>query len=274
MSHFQESHARLSNGRSVYFYEEGAGPPFLFVHGGAGSADYMRAMTEILRDRFRCIALDRIGYRRSGSLDRITTLEEQGEAILGVHRACTSDPLWVFGHSSGGNFAIAYALAYPERVRGLVLMEPALYQAIPPEDRSLGLSTMIDTVGPLLRAGRINEGVEQFSRFLHPEISPEALAKQEIDRLSPDDRMSLEAFAMEQPLVVDWSPTPSEWAQLTQPTLVIEGDLTGEVLRSVAVKLADLLPHGEIVTLRGIDHGAPGKAPDKVAQTIVEFTSR
>jgi pimeloyl-ACP methyl ester carboxylesterase len=58
-------------------------------------------MFETLRDRFHCISLDRVGYRRSGTLDRLTTVEEQVEAIAVVHGACTQAPAWVFGHSAG-----------------------------------------------------------------------------------------------------------------------------------------------------------------------------
>ena len=136
-----------------------------------------------------------MGYRRSGTLDRVTTLEEQVEAIAVVHRACSSDPAWVFGWSAGGNWAVAYALAHPDRVRGLVLMEPALYPVIPPGSRSPGVVAMIESVGPLFRAARLREeAIEGFWQ---------AVAA----CLSPDWRPGWESLAA-QPLVVSWCPTP------------------------------------------------------------------
>ena len=271
MSSRQESYAHLSDGRPVYFFEEGAGPPLLYVHGGAGDAESARPMFEVLRDRFHCIALDRVGYHRSGALDRVTTLEEQVEAISAVHNACTSDPLWVFSHSAGGNFAIAYAVACPDQVRGLVLMEPPLFAVFPAQDRPPGVAAMMERIVPLLRAGRIEESVEEFFRIHNPEMSPKALAEQ----LSAENRMYWEAFAKDQLLVVSWSPTLSEWARLTQPTLIIEGDRTAASwYRECAAKMLELLPNGELVTLGGIDHGAPWSAPDMLAQTTVEFINR
>ena len=174
MSDFQGSYAYLSDGRPVYFFEEGAGPPLLFVHGALHDADFARGMIEVFRDRFRCISLDRVGYHRSGSLDRVTTLEEQVEGIAVVHRACTSDLTWVLGWSSGGNYAVAYALTHPNRVCGLVLMEPALYAVLPAGSRPPDVTAMIETVGPLLRAGRLHEGAARFWGILHPELSTEA----------------------------------------------------------------------------------------------------
>jgi len=231
-------------------------------------------MFETLGDRFRCIALDRMGYHRSGTLDRVTTLAEQVEAMAVVHRACTSDPAWVFGHSAGGNWAVAYALAHPDQVCGLVLMEPALYSVFPAGDRSPGVAAMIETVGPLFRAGRLHEAVAQFMGVLRPELTPEALEELAAESLAPDWRPVWESVATEQPLVVSWCPTLAEWARLTQPALVMEGDRTGEVLRAVAARVSELLPCGELATLEGLDHLAPWNAPGIVAQRIIEFIER
>lgn len=274
MSDSKESYAHLADGQPIYFSEEATGPPFLYVHASTDSADGARGMFETLRDRFRCIALDRVGYHRSGTLDRVTTLAEQVEAIAMVHRACTSDPAWVFGHSAGGNWAVAYALAHPDQVCGLVLMEPALYSVFPAGDRSPGLTAMIEIVGPLFGAGPLHEAVAQFLGVLDPELTPEALDEQAVSILSSDWRTGWESMATEHPLVVSWHPTLAEWARLTQPALVLEGDRTWEVLRAVAARVSELLPNGELATLEGLDHGAPHRAPDIVAQKIIEFVNR
>ena len=177
MSSTHESYAHLADGRPIYYFEEGAGPPFLYLHASSRNADTARGMFEKLRDRFHCISLDRAGYRRSGALDRLTTVEEQVEAIAVVHRACTAEPAWVFGRSGGGNWAVAYAVVHPDRVRGLVLMEPGLLSAIPPGSRSPVTVAMMETVAPLFGAGRLREAIEAFIKVLRPELSPEALAE-------------------------------------------------------------------------------------------------
>jgi pimeloyl-ACP methyl ester carboxylesterase len=156
-------------------------------------------------------------------------------------------------------------------VRGLVLMEPAFYAAVPPGSRSPGSVTMIESVGPLFLAGRLDEAVTQFWSVLHPELSPQALAERVAGFLSPKQRPRWASMATEQPLVSSWTPTPTEWARIAHPARVIEGDRTGEVLRSIAARVAELLPRGELVTLDGLDHMAPWNAPEVVAQRAVEF---
>ncbi len=270
MPSFRESYAHLADGRAVYYFEEGKGPPLIYVHGGAGDADSARAMVEVLRDRFHCIALDRVGYHRSGALDRVTTLEEQVEAIAVVHNACTTDPAWVFSHSSGGNFAIAYAVVHPDRVRGLVLMEPPLFAVFPPESRPTGVAAMMDRIVPLLRAGRIEEAHKEFCSIHAPNQPPEDVAKGFAER-----RPYWETFAKDQLLVVSWAPTVSQWERLTQPTLIIKGDRTSASwYRECTARMMELLPNGEMVTLEGAGHGAPWSHTDVLARTAVGFIDR
>jgi lipase len=231
-------------------------------------------MLPFLRDRFRCISLDRVGYRRSGPLDRLTTMEEQVEGVAVVHSACTAEPAWVFGHSGGGNWAVAYAVVHPDLVRGLVLMEPALYSVFPPGGRLPGIAVMIEEVAPLFGAGRLHEAIPRFMRILNPDLSLEAADERAASILTSDRRVGWESMATEQPLVVTWAPTPARWARLTQPALVMEGDRTVDWLRAIATRVAELLPRGELVTLPGLDHGAPWSAPDVVARKTIEFIDR
>jgi pimeloyl-ACP methyl ester carboxylesterase len=239
-----------------------------------GSAENAQGVFSILRDRFRCIALDRVGYRRSGTLDRLTTREEQVEAIAAVHGACTAEPAWVFGHSGGGTWSVAYALAHPDRVRGLVLYEPALYGVFAPEDRPPGVSAMIETVAPVFRTGPLHEAMSQFSRALNPELSPQAADERATENLSSDRRAGCESFATEMSVVVTWGPMPGQWAQLTQPALVMTGDCTFEALPEIAVRVSERLPNGELEILEGQHHGAPMAAPDVLAQRTVAFIDR
>jgi pimeloyl-ACP methyl ester carboxylesterase len=150
-------------------------------------------------------------------------------------------------------------------------MEPPLFAVFPPENRPPGVRAMMEEIVPLLRADRIDESYVAFFRIHNPEMSVQDLA----EPLSPERRKNWEAFAKDQLLVVSRAPTPSEWERLTQPTLIIQGDRTAASwYRECSGRMMELLPNGELVTLKGLDHGALWSAPDVLAQRTIEFVDR
>jgi pimeloyl-ACP methyl ester carboxylesterase len=149
--------------REIYYLTKGTGPELLFLHGGGGGhfkeivevlggGGHFKEIVEVLSPQYSCTTFDRLGWGRSTHLDRNTTMEDQVTAIEAVHNCVTSAPIWVFAHSSGGNYALAYALSCPNRVKGIVMVEPALYGIYPPEmkDETTGSRTYggINISGP------------------------------------------------------------------------------------------------------------------------------
>src|SRR3954470_9165605 len=103
----------------------GAEPAVVLIHGASGNLEDMRlALGEKLASSHRVILIDRPGHGWSSrpDCDDCASPARQAELVagaleqLGVRRAI------LIGHSWGGAFATAYALAFPERTAGLVLL--------------------------------------------------------------------------------------------------------------------------------------------------------
>ena len=139
--------------REIYYRTKGTGPELLFIHGGGGST--FDSLIEVLSPQYRCTSFNRLGWGKSTHLDRDTTVEEQVTAIEAVHNSITSEPVWIFGYSSGGNFALAYAVAHPDRVKGIIMVEPALYAIYPKKPQEVERMAEAMT---LFKQGRVEEG--------------------------------------------------------------------------------------------------------------------
>jgi len=102
---------------------EGDGPPLILGHGFGGSARNFRGQSRALVGRARVIRFDARGHARSAAptdaaaytpaafvddVGRVLDREGAGAAVVG-------------GLSMGAGIALRFALAYPERTRGLVL---------------------------------------------------------------------------------------------------------------------------------------------------------
>jgi pimeloyl-ACP methyl ester carboxylesterase len=103
----------------------GAEPAVVLIHGASGNLEDMRlALGERPALSHRVILVDRPGHGWSSrpESDDYASPARQAELVagaleqLGVRRAI------VIGHSWGGAFATAFALAFPERTAGLVLL--------------------------------------------------------------------------------------------------------------------------------------------------------
>lgn len=104
--------------------------PVVLLHGASGNLQDMRlTLGALLAKRHRVILIDRPGHgwsERPGGDDdaspsRQAALIAQALDRLGATRAI------IVGHSFAGAVVTAFALAYPERVTGLVLLAPATH---------------------------------------------------------------------------------------------------------------------------------------------------
>jgi pimeloyl-ACP methyl ester carboxylesterase len=224
-------------------------------------------MVNVWRDRLHCIVMDRLGYRRSTHLDQNTTPEEQATAIEAVHHSVTSEPAWAFGYSSGGNFALAYALFHPDSVKGLILMEPALYAIYPPEDTPPEVERMQNEAMPLFQQGQVEKGWDEFIEAI---FGPRPTSSPRPPRTEAD-LDHFRSFGYDQPVVITWCPSEAELHQVTLPVLIISGDQSPAVLRNTSHLLHSQLGNSQLTTLKGLDHGAPSTAPDVLARATIDF---
>lgn len=109
------------NGTALWVAAQGAGPPLVLCSGGPGCCDYLDPVAAMFADRARVYRVEPRGCGRSapdGPYDLPTWLAD----LDTLHAALSYEHWVVGGHSAGANFALAYALAYPARTRGLLYL--------------------------------------------------------------------------------------------------------------------------------------------------------
>ena len=101
----------------------GSGPAALLLHGGPGIPDYTGPLAAELAPLVTTIRYTQRGIEPSDpgppysvevhAADALAVLDEQG-----IERA------WVIGHSWGGQLALHLAVSHPERLLGIVCIDP------------------------------------------------------------------------------------------------------------------------------------------------------
>jgi proline iminopeptidase len=101
----------------------GEGQPLVLCHGGPGRCDNLAPVSALVEDVATVYRFDRRACGRSGGSPG--TLARSVADLEGLRRHWGHERWIVGGHSRGASLALAYALAHPARVTGLVLLSAA-----------------------------------------------------------------------------------------------------------------------------------------------------
>lgn len=158
--------------------EAGEGPAVVLLHGLTATRRYVLLGSRNLeRSGLRLIAYDARGHGESGPPEDPEAYEYSDLAtdLVAVLDSRKLGSAVLVGNSMGTHTAAAFALAHPDRVRGLVLVTPAYTGAPPgPDDladwdrlatglRAGGVDGFLDAYRPAV-AGRFSETVTTFTR--------------------------------------------------------------------------------------------------------------
>ncbi|MEO0489378.1 MAG: alpha/beta hydrolase [Cyanobacteria bacterium P01_A01_bin.123] len=121
----RNSRIRLSQG-TLFWREVGHGNPTLvLLHGTwSDSSQWLPLMTQLGQD-FHCLAPDLLGFGESSqSLTLPYSITLEVECLAEYLEALRSQSVYFIADALGAWVATSYALRYPERVQGLVLIAP------------------------------------------------------------------------------------------------------------------------------------------------------
>jgi pimeloyl-ACP methyl ester carboxylesterase len=252
------------------------GTPVVMLHGASANLQDMRlTLGELLAKHHRVILIDRPGHgwsdRPGGDDDaspaRQAALIREVFDRLGVTRAI------VVGHSFAGAVVTAFALAYPERVAGLVLLAPATH---PWRGGVAWFYTLtgVPVVGPLfartvvlplalLLLDRVCRAV--FAPQPMPESYPQRAA---IPLLLRPPVFIANAKDVAQLLGSVKRQSP-RYGEISSPIVLITGDRDTIVPPDTHSRpLARTLPHSKLIVLPGVGHAVQHVAADAVATEI------
>ena len=247
--------------------------PILFLHGGALTAHTWDLCCLALRDEFHCMALDQRGHGDTDwAPDANYSIAAQLEDIRGFADRVGLDHFVLVGQSMGAINGLAFAVAHPERLAALVMIDAG------PEVRRRGSSRIRDFVNGGAKPETLEEIIARALAF-NPRRDPQILRRSLMHNLrrQPDgswswkydrrrfQRLDQEKHLSERRSLVDGL------ARVTCPVLVVRGADSDVFHEEDAVRLAKNFPDGRHITIPEAGHTVQGDNPKELAAGLREF---
>ncbi|MGO4884964.1 MAG: alpha/beta fold hydrolase [Bryobacteraceae bacterium] len=239
-------------GQQIYYQEAGAGPNVILLH-GLGADRTAWAMTlPALQGKFHVYVPDQIGFGQSAKplIDyRVATLVDFLNAFcqkLGIAKAT------LVGNSMGGWVALDFALAHPEKVDRLVLVDSAGYSpkrtGSPPLTREL-----LEGLNPSTVAGekQLMAVVFHNKNFASEQFAEQAFA----GHLQRNDGYTIDRFI--DSILRGEDLVDGRLGAIKAPTLVVWGREDALVPLANAKALAEDISGAQSVVLDGCGHVPP-----------------
>lgn len=244
----------------VWSEEAGApGAPLVaLVHGSLDRSAGLLKLSRRLDDRFRVLRYDRRGYGRSAPHDGPFGVDEQVGDLVAL---LDGRPAVVFGHSYGGNVALATADRHPDLVRAVAVYEsPLPWLEWWPQETAGGRA--------VAAGGDPAEAAEQFMRRM--------IGDEKWSRLPRGTRQArrTEGVAMVAELADLGRRPPWDPARIAVPAVAVRGSAGRAHHRRSTEHLGRVLTDCPVVTIEGARHFGPNTHPDAVAAVIVELVNR
>jgi pimeloyl-ACP methyl ester carboxylesterase len=168
------------------------------------------------------------------------------------------------GTSFGGRAVLEAALAAPERVAKLVLINANPFVWSEQVRRVQGQEDA------LFEAGRFEEAAELMARwwFVGPQREPGEVDSGLYERVRA---MVLRGYALQADVDATLRRVEIQLEQLTTPTLVLRGALDWPDVAAAAERFVRELPDAREVVIDGSAHLPTLERPDEVARVILEF---
>ncbi|MYE81080.1 MAG: alpha/beta hydrolase [Gammaproteobacteria bacterium] len=257
-----------SGGVPIRFLEEGDGPPVVLIHGFTSSSE---SWTEIgvvprLSGGFRTIAMDCRGHGRSGKPHDPSAygMHMVRDLVAGLD-ALDIEEAHLVGYSMGAEIALRTTVAYPQRVRSLIIGGSGWSEAHESETyRRIGESLRDHgSIGPAVRWMNAQSPAGPFTPPTGEQIA-------EFDGfLRSQDVAALSAVAASMHEIVNLS--RDQVAAIGVAVLGITGSEDPEQYN--LEKLVGVTPRYTLQVIAGKDHGEAMFDPRFVG-TIAEFLER
>jgi pimeloyl-ACP methyl ester carboxylesterase len=255
----------LQDGLRYVYLEGGQGEALMLLHGFGADKDNFTRVARWLTPHYRVIVPDLLGFGESAHPPEADYgARAQAERLRQLAQALGIKTLHLGGNSMGGEIAMAYAALHPNEVASLWLLDPAGIWSAPKSE----LAKLVIEQG---RNPLIAKNEEEFAQTISFVMSdPPFIPRPMLNVIAqgPINNVALAERIFKQ---IATDSVEQSVTGLTTPTLIVWGDQDRAVNVATAEILHKLMPHSQVVIMRGIGHLPMLEKPQQSAAEYLQF---
>lgn len=257
----------LPDGTHFVYLEGGAGEPLMLIHGFGANKDSFDRLAKYLTPHYHVVIPDLIGFGESGHPPNADYSPiPQAERLRALATALGISTLHLAGSSMGGQIAMSFAVAHPEEVRSLLLIDAAGVWSAPESE----LPAIVKSTGknPLLV-----QNEDDFANLLPFVMNDPPFIPRPILNVMAQERIKnfdLETKIFKQ-IVAD--SIEERVRGLSTPTLIVWGEKDRTINVAAAEILHKLLPNSEVIIMPNVGHMPAIERPQQTAEDYLNFES-
>ena len=266
----------LPGGFHVHYRDQGPKdrPVIVLVHGYGASLQAWEPWVARLDSDYRVITLDLPGHGLTRAPKGIDPAGLDYVAVVDAVTARLGVSKFVLGgNSMGGGVAWAYALAHPQKLDGLILVDAAGWPHAPGKNGVMLFNILHNPIGRTVLKDLDNSAIIRqglYAAYIDPRLVTPALVDRyfELAR-APGHRdilLGLQAGRHE-------PATPERLGAIAVPTLIMHGQADVVIPYADGQAFAKAIPHATLIGYPGVGHVPMEQIPDLSAADVCAWLS-
>ncbi|MFC4766018.1 alpha/beta fold hydrolase [Effusibacillus consociatus] len=243
----------------IHYQEKGNGPEaILFIHGNIGSWRWWEKVMDLLTEEYRSFALDSRGCGFTDKPETGHSIRQFADDVEAFAQALNINQFTLVGHSLGGGTAMQYAIAYPHRVKRLILLDP-----VPAE----GL-VIPEEFHPLFKQWQEDkESLKEALKGTAPTYSYNEFFDQLVEEAFTASKQVFEGNIK----ALAEMDVSGHLREITAPALVIWGELDNWSPLDGIQRIHQAIPGSRLEVVPGVGHSLNVENPKRFVDLVTDF---
>ncbi len=259
------------NGKPISYlenYNDGKKPTLVLVHGFAANKENWVRFARYLVSEYHVVIPDLPGHGESvKDLNLKYTYEDHVRYLHEILGLLKIETFHMAGNSMGGAIACLYAVAHPEQVKSLLLIDPA------------GIFRYESELAKLIKQGQnplIVKAPDDFEKLMDFALEKKPYIPWPVSRVLAEK--AVENQAINQKMFADMQESAGRGFEfedaiqnIKAPTLIFWGDKDRVINVKNATLFEQLIPGSQKIIFEGIGHAPMIEIPEKSAKIYLDF---